>query len=88
MEARQSFADAARSDPGTPRYADGYRRGRNEAGGCRQESALAGRRVQDWRRKPVGDTPVQRLKARVKLLVLVKPSRKVISVTERVDCRM
>ncbi len=37
--------------------------------------------------KWVGEVPVQRLKARVKLLVSVKPSRKVISVTERVRCR-
>jgi hypothetical protein len=34
-----------------------------------------------WRNR-VGDVPVQRLNARVKLLTSVKPSKKVISVTE------
>jgi hypothetical protein len=38
-----------------------------------------------WR-KAVGETPVQRLNARVKLLVSVKPSVKAISVIARDDC--
>lgn len=39
-------------------------------------------------RNCVGDTPVHRLNARAKLLVLVNPSRKAISVTEPVRCWM